>query len=536
MLTVNIANLSNDPGVEQLSGNRTLSTARMLWKRRWLALAVWMFVTTGSILIARLLPPIYRAEAVVLVNSQKIPENLVSSTVSGDVTDRLALVTQRIMTSDRLLKIINTFALYREARIPLTEAELLSKMRQDISVNFEKSWTGDRMKAFRLGYQGHNAAVVAEVANRLAGLYVAENVRSREDQAEGTVDFLAGQLRGAKTGLDEQEARVALFKEAHNGSLPEQENSLLATLNSLNMELQGTQTSLARAQENKSTIEAVLAAAELSETAIRANLRRELRGSGSNAVPKPSSATLSAELRVLRQKYTSDHPAVQALENEIAEIKREEAEDQSAANASKSATDEALNPFENSPELVQSKERIAGLRAQIEVAKHQIETLDQQRQQLASAVANCQARINRLPLVEQQMASLKRNYDESATNYNSLLQKTIAAGIATDMEHSQKSEQFTVIDPARAPEKPENSKRVSIAAGGSVGGLVLSLLVGFVLEFRKRQFLGEWELPAGSVVLGRIPVIEIAQSSLTLVCGAAVMVVISPTLRHIILV
>lgn len=498
-----------DSEVEQQSGNRTLSTARMLWKQRWRIVAVWGFTTALSVVIAQLLAPIYRAEAVVLVNSQKIPEAFVSSTVNGDVTDRLALVTQRIMTSERLLNIVSAFHLYQDTRRHATQEELLAKMRQDISVNFEKNWTGDRMKAFHLGYRGRNARVVAEVANRLAGLYVAENVRSREDQAESTVDFLANQLQEAKNSLDEQDKKVALFKQDHNGTLPEQENSLLATLNSLGAELQGTETSIARAQENKLSLEAILAAAESSEAAINANQRRELKGIGLNGSQMPSSATLMAQLRVLRQKYTPDHPEVEALEMQLAEAKQEESENATVANGPESNNKYATAVADNSPESIQSRERIAGLRAQIDVASHQIEVLEKQREQLTLAISSCQSRISRLPLVEQQMASLKRNYDESANNYNSLLQKTIAAGIATDMERSKQSEQFTVIDPARVPERPEKPNRIIVAAGGSLGGLVIGFLIGFLAEFHKQKFLGEWELPATTVVLGRVPIMHL---------------------------
>jgi hypothetical protein len=34
------------------------------------------------------------------------------------------------------------------------------------------------------------------------------------------------------------------------------------------------------------------------------------------------------------------------------------------------------------------------------------------------------------------------------------------------------------------------------------------MLLSFVLEYRKQIFLGEWELPAGTVVLGRVPLIQ----------------------------
>jgi polysaccharide chain length determinant protein (PEP-CTERM system associated) len=509
----------NEPE-DQQNSLPLLSILRMLWKRRWLAVLVWGVVSALTIPLVRLLPPVYRAEAVVLVDSQKIPENFVSPTVGGDVESRLALLSQSIMTSTRLLEIINTFHLYRNEKRHLTQEELLDKMRQDISVDFEKSWTGDRMHAFRLAYEGRDPVTVAEVTNRLAGLYVAENVRARENQAQGTVDFLRRQLQEARTSLNEQEQKVAQFKQEHNGALPEQQNSLLGTLSSLSVELQGVQASIDRAQEKKMSLDAALSAAESTDASLRASLRRQLTGSNqiltdSGRVLKPKSEILREQLRELRLRYTPDHPEVQAVERELAQAKRDEADQARAlkGGASEPGNDRAADPLDAtatvlSPELLSSKERLATLRAQIPAANHELEFLEKQRQQLTASIADCQARINRLPLVEQEMAGLKRNYDESANNYNSLLQKKMAAGIATDMERSQKSERYTIIDPARTPQKPEKSKRLLFGIGGSLAGLMVGLLLGFALEFRKQTFLGEWELPAGTVVLGRVPLIR----------------------------
>lgn len=496
---------------EEQSRFPLLSVLRMLWKRRALILTVWLAMSVLAIMIVRALPSVYQAEAVVLVDSQKIPENLVSPTVSGDVADRLALITQNIMTSARLLGIITHFHLYQKERPRSTQEELLRKMRDDISVSFEKSWTGGRMRAFRLGYQGQNAQVVTAVTNRLASLYVEENVRAREDQAEGTVDFLRRQLQEAKKSLDEQEQKVAQFKQEHNGSLPEQQNSLLGMLNSLSAQLEGVRAAISRTQEDKLSLEAALSAAESSEAALRASLQHPSSVSltDSGLTPTAKSEILKERLQQLRLRYSSEYPAVQMLEQQIAEAKREES-DEADITERKNDTKPKQRPTIISPELLRLTERITTLRSEIAVANHKADSLEKERQQLTASISDCQARINKLPLVEQEMAALKRNYEESANNYKSLLQKQLAAGIATDMEKSQKSERFTVIDAARIPETPVQPNRPMLMTLGIVAGLVIGLLTGFLLEFRKQTFMGEWELPAGTLVLGRVPLIQMA--------------------------
>jgi succinoglycan biosynthesis transport protein ExoP len=508
------------PASEESPRFPALSILRIFWIRRWLILCLWGIGTIASFGIVRIIPPVYRAEAVVLVDSQKIPEIFVSPTVSGDVTDRLALITQNIMTSTRLLDTIRSFDLYRNERSRLTQEELLRKMRDDISINFEKSWTGGRTQAFRLAYQGANAKVVTDVTNRLANLYVEENVRAREDQAEGTVAFLRSQLHEAKMSLDEQEAKVAKFKQDHNGSLPEQQQSLLGTLNSLSVQVEGVQGAIGRAHENKMSLEAALSAAQSSEAAVQANLQRQLRASGESVSTageplKPKSEILQNQIRQLLLRYSPEYPGVQVLERQLAEAKREEAEETIVSDSSKNTSPAKLRPVVASPELLQLTERITNLRGQIAVSDHQIASLEKERQQLADAISNCQARIAKLPLVEQEMVALKRNYEESANNYKSLLQKQLAAGMATDMERSQKSERFTISDAARVPEQPVKPKRPLIVSIGSIVTLIIGLLLAFGLEFRKQTFLGEWELPPGTVVLGRVPMIQMAPSPAT---------------------
>ena len=499
-----------------------LSIVKMLWNRKWLILCCWVIVSGFAVEVVRLLPSVYKAEAVVLVDSQKIPEDLVTSTVTGDVADRLALISQSIMTSSRLLTLMHTFGLYRNQWNHLTQDELLQEMRADISVKVEKNWTGGRMQAFRLGYQANDPKTTAEVTNQLAGLYVAENLRTRQRQAATTVDFLHQQLREAKSSLDVQENQLAHFKTEHNGALPEQENALLGNLGSLRTELQGIQDSINQAQQNLEGLKASLSAAETSEQTLVATFERAARAAnGGFAQADGNGPTqvqiLREELRKLRLKYTPDYPGVQAVMKELQKAERQELQAQSDSahshHSSGSFTDSVTEPVGPGsaavrPELLNSRERIATLHSQIELTSRRIETLQGQRQDLLSSIADCQHRIEQLPMVEQQMTALKRNYEESENHYNSLLQKELSANMATDMERSQDSERFTVVDPARVPQKPVKPKRLELAALGSFAGLAIGLLLGFALEFRKQAFLGEWELPKDIPILGRVPLVE----------------------------
>jgi hypothetical protein len=111
------------------------------------------------------------------------------------------------------------------------------------------------------------------------------------------------------------------------------------------------------------------------------------------------------------------------------------------------------------------------------------------------------------------MAQITRDYEMSKTNYKSLLDKKMAAGMALDMERRQQAERFIVLDRARLPAKPRKPERPLLYTGGSVIGLALALLLGFIAELRQNVILGEWELKDDIPALARLPQFEIQECS-----------------------
>jgi protein tyrosine kinase modulator len=498
-----------------------LSIVRMLWKRKIPILAILSVLSAISAVVVFKLPAVYKAEALVLVDSQKIPEKFVSSTVSSGVSDRLAAISQEIMSTTRLLKIINDLDLYKAERRIKTQEEIVEEMRRDITVTVQKdNWATGKPVAFKIGYQGKTPSVVAEVANQLANLYIEENLQTREVEASGTSDFINNQLNEAKRQLDDEESKVAKFKQAHNGSLPQQESPLLSTLSNLRLQLQGIQDSINRSQQNKLMLETALATEQSSERNLEQALQmRSSAGQAFMAVdsgqPEDKSLLkLGQQVQELESRYTPDHPDIVALKAEIAHLEeRQKSIAKQAANAGvKAQTDvepkaaEAAAPV--SRDLLQERGKIAMIQTQLAAVKHDISFEEAERQRILQQIEASQAKVEQLPIVEQEMVGLTRDYETSKANYKSLLDKQIAAQMSTDMERRQKSERFEIIDPARVPEKPFKPNRPLFLAGGVIVSIAFALLIGLGLELRKPVLLGEWELPDHVLVLGRVPIID----------------------------
>jgi polysaccharide chain length determinant protein (PEP-CTERM system associated) len=510
---------------EPSSGNpgfSLLSIARTAWKRKVCIISVWILSSLGAVAVVRRLPAVYMAQSLVLVESQKIPEKFVSSTVASDLDDRMSAIREQLLSSGELKKIIRDFGLYQKERKTSFEEEILDRMRQDITIELVAVDSNQKKPgSFRIGYQGPDPTIVANVANRLADLYVEQNMRTSVDQAEGTSGFLDTHVEEAKKHLDELEARVSAYKLAHNGELPQQEASLSSALAGLHTRLQANMDAINRAQQTKIIQQSTLDALEASMAAQARALTPAGRAEASEATgltgiaPRKQSEILQEQLYQLLGRQTEKNPDVIQLRIALEAAKHDEEREQARQQARQlPPTPKGEKPLvapdrPETPELARAREQVAGLIAQIKAADAEIANRTAEQQRIEHDIDQYQRHIELLPLREQEMAQITRDYEISKDNYKSLLDKQTAAAMSLDMERRQQSERFTVLDRAKAPEKPAKPKRPMLYGAGVGAGLALGFLAGFILELRRNVFLGEWELPEGTTVLARLPYIEV---------------------------
>lgn len=518
-----------------------LSIFRTVWKRKVRIALAWVLCTLAGVVVVRMLPAVYLSETVVMIDSQRIPEKFVSATVASDLEERIASIRQTLLSGGELKKIIEDFGLYREERKKLFEEEILETMRKDISITLESVGSGannKRTAAFRIGYQGSDPTTVMRVANRLTDLYVEQNLKTREGQAAGTSEFIDTQLTEAKKKLDELEATVSAYKLQHNGELPQQEQSLASALSRYQTELEANRDAINRAQQTRVILEGSLNATEATMAAQTRSWEQAQHSTPENepfAVPglpvrsstatqKKTSEILAEQLEVLLGRYSDRHPDVIRLRADIEKAKRVEEQRKMASSEDPAKSEQPLAqqpaqpkgaaatrvlPRANEPaDFTRTREQVGALKAQIQASDKELETRKSEQQRILRDLAQYQQRLERLPVREQEMAQITRDYEMSKTNYKSLLDKKMAAEMSLDMERRQQSERFTIVDRAQVPGKPIKPNRPTLYAAALGLGLVLGLVAGFSAEMKSNVVLGEWELPDGTPILARLPFIQ----------------------------
>ena len=232
---------------------------QLVVRRKWIIISIALAVALTASVVTYFLPDRFTASTVIMIDPGKVPDTMVKSTATLSANERLGILRQQILSTARLAQIVDEFNLYGGPRRKKTQEEILKQMRKDIAIEPVPLVTGERgLGAFTISYSGVNPNVAAQVANRLASLFIQENLKSREEQVLGTAEFLDREMEKAKKDLDAKAATIQQLKTRHVSELPESQNIHVQALASLQLELRGEMDAMSRAQQQKVYMQSML--------------------------------------------------------------------------------------------------------------------------------------------------------------------------------------------------------------------------------------------------------------------------------------
>jgi polysaccharide chain length determinant protein (PEP-CTERM system associated) len=438
---------------------------RIVFKRLWLLLVPLAVVSAMVAAVVDYLPDKYRSETVVLVVPQRVPESYVRSTVTTRIEDRLQSLSQQIMSRTRLEKIIQEFNLYSEERKTEVMEDVVEKMRRDIDLQVVR---GD---AFRISFRGKEPRTVMKVTERLASLFVDENLRDREQLAENTNSFLEGQLEDARRRLVEQERKLEEYRRKFSGQLPTQLESNLQAIQNAQQQAQNIAESISHDQERRLILERQIAELELQEQAAAA---APPPGDKEEFGPPQQLAAAKARFAELQTRLKPDHPEYQKMARAVRDLEKQVAD----------TGEVTANPV---PVTARAR-RLQDYRLELEVLDRETANKQKQEKELRAQVDGYQARVEAVPTRESEMIELTRDYKTLQDLYTSLLTKKEESRIAANLERRQIGEQFNLLDPARLPERPFSPNRKLLNLMGAGAGLAIGVALIALLEYRDKSF------------------------------------------------
>ena len=482
------------------------------WRRRRTFWTVASIGVTVAILLALLLPPTYQASGTILIEQQEIPQDLVRSVITSFADQRVQIISQRVMTTQNLLSLVDRYDLYPEIRRKEPREVLLAKFREDIGMHMISADVIDPRSgrptqatiAFAVSYSSRSPDLALKVANELTTLYLNENLTSRTRSTEQTSEFFQEEAARESAHTVELDKQLAAFKEKHHDELPELETLNIQTLDRTELDLHDAENHLAALDSQRVLLQAQLAQISpntqvFSDTGQRVfgpedrlkalksqlasykakyapghpdivstqrevdGLEKEVQAEDQTAERVEQLAQAKAQLAAAQQKYTPDHPDVVRLRRTVDSLEKE-VDKEAAVGTLRAATNHADNPV-----YIQVK-------GQLDALEVDRATAVQKRDELKVKFEDYQRRLALTPAVEQEYRTLARDLESAQLKYQEILAKQTEAQVAQNLETERKGERFTLIEPPQPPEKPIRPNRVAIL----LVGIVLSLALGFI--------------------------------------------------------
>jgi len=467
-------------------------------RRKAAIVSTALLVFLLGLITAFVWPPTYKSSATILIKEQEIPTELVRSTVTSFASQRIQTISQSVMTRPNLMDIIEKYNLYVKDRKRKTSEEVLEKMREDIGLNMISADVVDPRTgrpgvatiAFTLSFEGSVPGPTQKVANELTSLFLAENLKTRNDKAAETYNFLTDETRKLEEKIAVSGKKLAEFKEKHADSLPEMAALNQSMLNRTESELDSVEANVRALKERKFFMQSQLD---------QINPLTNMTSATGVSILDPASRlkALESEYASLSARYSDEHPDIVKVKREIKGLREQtgqgvDTQQQAKALAAKRSEYGALNKKYSidHPDVIKLKAEIAALeksiaenpvrvekqvmklqpdnpayisvQTQLKTVETEIKSSESRKKRLDKKLLDLEERISRSPKVEKEFLVLARGQENDLLRFRDIKARQMEAEIGQQLEKESKGESFILIDPAQFPEQPIKPNRIAI--------------------------------------------------------------------------
>ena len=475
-----------------------------------------------AVVVAFLWPDTFISTAVMRITPQQISERLVPSNISTQMAERLTAMQQQIESRTSLQELIQrpSLNLYPKERQRKPMEDVIEQMRKAIRITILDAGAVQGQQkfasAFEISFSYSDRYKAQAVVRELVSKFSEETSNQLRQQANTTTSFLNDQLTAAKAKIDLLDAEMAKFKTANAGRLPDQLQSNLQAVNSLELQEQSVNESISRDAQDKMMLQTQLHNLEEEATFIGSNLEQT---ASREAVKNDRIIQLNnkileydTKLSAARQTYMPDHPDVRALEAQLNGLKKQRDDlekEESNAAAKAGPAKKSTNPqVAQSLESLQMQE--ANVKAQIQARNMEMEARTKRQKELQAEIGDYRSRIDTIPVNEQKYADMLREYNLAKADYDEKSMKKSISETSSNLEERKAGENLETLDPASLPEQASEPNRLLIAGAGVGLGLFFGVFMAGVKEMKDTSLKNLKDVRAYTnlPVLSSIPLLE----------------------------
>lgn len=406
---------------------------KLLLRRRWLLLGVFVVSAAASITIAKfVIQNSFTAQA--MLRFEGAPE-VEGAPRPPEATQQLGAMVQALYTDAPLTEIANRMGMTKVPRAILRNL-------------FEVTYDNDRVA--RVTASAKDADEAARFVNTVVDVFLETQLERERSRLQDAATAIEARIRDVERSLGEARRVYDAFRTEHG-------------ITDLTVEQEAAIEEAAQLRADRDTAASNVSALEARIEQLQSSLRSTPRTTGTVVSTASREelqlAELQAQLASERGNLAPDHPRVRALEEQVSRLQAHVA----GAGRQQTATSQSSALYQT----LEGSLRTA--QAELSATRQQLANLDQ----LARAA---QERLTQFNALEGQASTL---LSEVRRNQNALEELQAQHGRLTDAARNP-AHGLNIVARATPPELPDPSKAKKIVAVGIPLGLLILCLVGLV--------------------------------------------------------
>jgi polysaccharide chain length determinant protein (PEP-CTERM system associated) len=476
-----------------------------------------------AVVVAFLWPDTYVSYADMRILPQTVPAQLVPTTATIQMAQRLEQLRAQLLSRGNLTELItkDKFNLYQKMRNRAPLEDAIDQMQRDVRIYpLEAEASGERRyTTFRVQFAYSDKYKAQAVVQELVGQLMTQNVSVQKSSADNTSQFMKSEVDAAQADLEKRQNDLAAFRSENQGKLPENGNANGIVLANLQMRIGQAGDRLSQQQQQKNSLETNLN--NLKDT-------RTILSQAEEAMPISQTVksqglinldnqihNLEIALAAYQEQYTDQHPMVTTAQAQLKILRAERDREQAKLDAEQNAGPPPEQPkrgltLQQRAALNNVDSNTATINTQIRNVDINIADITKEKLDLEKQLQDVRARIDSSPVVEQKNAQLQQDLALAKERYDDLKKRQEMAETSQNLQDHEMGETLDVLDPANLPQTPAQPNRYEIAAAGIGLGLLAGLALAGAKEAKDTSLKNLKDVRAYTnlPVLSSIPLLE----------------------------
>lgn len=439
---------------------------RIIYKRRYLV--IWVALLVASVIIAGSykLPRKYKVDSTVFIEENVIKNLVQGIAITTDMKDRIRVLRYALLSRDLVTKVLSDLDIDTTVSDPKAMQALVTSLQQRTEISVSR---GEDL--FTVSLTDQNPTFAQNFVNKLIRVYVDENISAKREETYGANRFLDEQLVVFKQKLDKAEDSIIEFRRKQGVYLSIDENATLQQIRQHQQQIEALSLDVSTLQARKNRLNEQLRSLDPTVALF------------SEQTANDRLSALETRLRQLLLSYTENYPEVVKLKAEIAALRNRA---QVSGDEGQGTRTTGVNP------LYQDARR------KIFEVEAELSSLGAKKAKLQEISAAKEKELQNIPENAKELNVLIQERDSVKKIYEDLLLRMGQSEVSKQMEISDKTTTFRIVDPAVFPRKPVSPNMVqmlllgvAVGLGAGVGlALLLEVLSASVKDSSQLQELG----------------------------------------------